>query len=89
MHRKLHSVLAATIILVPVLGSVGCSDIHDRDQRTTLSDDGKQATRTREQTRTTNDGAVVKEVETQQRTVVKPAPGSSPDASQPDATKSK
>ncbi|HEV7297885.1 MAG TPA: hypothetical protein VGN72_00850 [Tepidisphaeraceae bacterium] len=91
MQRKFNSLLATAILVAPVLATVGCEsgEVVTRDQGTTVSEDGKVATRTRERVRETQDGAVVKEVETQRRTVVTPAPDSSPDATQQDATKSK
>lgn len=88
MHRKLNSVLAATLVLAPVLATAGCGGVAHRDRSSTVSADGTEATRTREQVRTTSDGAVVREVETQKRTVIEPAPNSTPDAAQRDATKS-
>ena len=91
MQRKLNSFLAAAFVVAPVLATVGCEsgEVVTRDQRTNVSADGSEATRTREQVRKTGDGAVVKEVETQQSTVVTPAPNSAPDATQQDATKAK
>ena len=88
MLRK-PTITLATMVLagLPLLATVGCSDISDRNAHQTVSDDGTKGTRVREQTRTTSDGAVVREKETQERTVVQPAPNATPDVTKRDATK--
>ena len=73
---------------VVVAAAVGCSSgtVSDQKQTRDASPDGRTATQTRTQMRTTPSGAQVRETETQTREVVQPGQVV-PDATQRDAAK--
>ena len=87
-RRSTVTFVLCTALAAPAL--VGCAndgEVVDRDQNIEVSPDGTTATQSRSRTRETSSGATVKETESRTREVVQPAPGSTPDATQKDASK--